>query len=82
MHDEFDSIFVLMLCFFVETIIVLVILIRLDQRRDRTAPPDDRNGTDRSSRARLQRRSSHRKANRSANCAPRPATPRQPGAAG
>jgi len=38
MHDEFDIIFGLVLGFFVETIIVLVILIRLDQPRDRTKP--------------------------------------------
>ena len=48
MHDEFDIIFVLVLGFFVETIILLVILIRLDQPRDRTEPTADRHGTDQS----------------------------------
>ncbi|WP_329477806.1 hypothetical protein OG555_37115 [Kribbella sp. NBC_01484] len=36
MPDEFDIIFELMAGFFVETIILLVILIRLDQPRDST----------------------------------------------
>jgi hypothetical protein len=35
MHNEFDIIFELVLGFFVDTIILLVILIRLDQPRDR-----------------------------------------------
>jgi hypothetical protein len=65
MHNEFDIIFELVLGFFVETIILLVILIRLDQPHDHTEPTDDRHGRDRSTPARLHRRSSHRKANSS-----------------
>jgi hypothetical protein len=53
MPDEFDIIFELVLCFFVQTIIVLVILIRLDRPRDRTEPTGDRHGRDQSLRARL-----------------------------
>jgi hypothetical protein len=63
MPDEFDIIFELVLGFFVETIVVLVILIRLDQPRDRTEPTDDRHGRDQSTLARLHLRSSHHKAN-------------------
>ncbi len=38
MHNEFDIIFGLVLGFFVETIILLVVLIRLDQRREPNQP--------------------------------------------
>lgn len=44
MHNEFGIVFELVLGFFLETIIVLVILIRLDQPRDHTKPADDRHG--------------------------------------
>ena len=80
MHDEFDVIFVLVLGFFVETIIVLVILIRLDQPRDRTKRTDDRHERDRSTQPHLHLRSTHRTANRSTIHAPRPAIPRKPSA--
>jgi hypothetical protein len=79
MPDEFDIIFDLVLGFFVETIIVLVILIRLDQPRDRTYPTDDRHGTEHSTRARRHLRSSHHKANKSTSQAAGLGTPRQPG---
>jgi hypothetical protein len=65
MPDEFDIIFELMLSFFLETIILLVILIRLDQPRDRTQPTT----------ACRHPRSNHRKADESA------ATTQQPGSA-
>ena len=39
MPDEFDIIFELMLSFFLETIMLLIILIRLDQPRDAPNQP-------------------------------------------